>query len=41
MLLKKCKNKKRKLYHVDWGCDFFNGFSYDEFESLEDKKEVR
>lgn len=34
MLLKKCKNKKRKLYHIDWGCDFFNDFSYYDFKSV-------
>lgn len=32
MLLKKCKGKKRKLYHVDWGCDFFKDFSYYDFK---------
>ena len=34
MLLKKCKGKKRKLYHVDWGCDFFKDFSYYDFKSF-------
>lgn len=31
MLVKPCKNKRRKLYRVDWGCDFFKNFSYYDF----------
>lgn len=31
MLVKPRKNKRRKLYHVDWGCDFFKNFSYYDF----------
>ena len=28
MLVKPQKNKRRKLYHIYWGCDFFKSFEY-------------